>query len=143
VNVTAAFLAALRQIVKDRGKPRWESVLVADTANVTPAAQAGFGRLLDAVWERLEQQIRSLPGTVLLHDATPLARYAGGTQLLSRLAAGARQTDEAPYGIWLLCPMDDPREPALLDDQTVATLGENEQLMVRPAIAASTTRRAS
>ncbi len=143
LNVTEVFLAALREIVRERGKPRWESVLAADAADATPAAQAGFGRLLDAVWERLDKQVRAMPGTVMLHDATPLGRYAGGIQLLSRLAAYARQADEAPYGLWLLCPMDDPRKPALLDEQTVATLGENEQLVVRPAAPASTTRRAS
>jgi len=143
VNVTDVFLAVLREIVRERGKPRWESVLAADAADATPAAQAGFGRLLDAAWERLDKQVRAMPGTVLLHDATPLARYAGGIQLLSRLAAAARQADEAPHGLWLLCPMDDPRKPALLDEQTVATLGENEQLVVRPSTAASTTRRAS
>ena len=43
VNVTEVFLAALREIVKERGKPRWESVLAADAADATPAAQAGFG----------------------------------------------------------------------------------------------------
>ena len=107
------------------------------------ARRAGRVGLLDAVWERLDKQVRAMPGTVMLHHATPLGRYAGGIQLLSRLAAYARQADEAPYGLWLLCPMDDPRKPALLDEQTVATLGENEQLVVRPAAAASTTRRAS
>ena len=143
VNVTGVFLATLREIVRERGKPRWESVLAADATDATPAARAGFGRLLDAVWERLDKQVRAMPGTVLLHDATPLARYAGGMLLLSRVAAGARQADEAPHGLWLLCPMDDPRKPALLDEQTVATLGENEQIVVRPAGPASTTRRAS
>jgi hypothetical protein len=39
--------------------------------------------------------------------------------------------------------MDDPRKPALLDEQTVAALGENEQIVVRPGITASTARRAS
>ena len=143
MNVSDVFLTALRDIVAQRGKPRWESVLAADTADAPMPAQTGFGRLLDAVWERLDKQIRSLPGTVLLHDATPLARYTGGTQFLSRLAANARQADEVPHGLWLLCPMDDPRKPALLDEQTVAALGENEQIVVRPGITASTARRAS
>ncbi len=74
VNVTELFLTMLREIVRERGKPRWESVLAADAADATPAAQAGFGRLLDAVWERLDKQVRAMPGTVMLHDATPLAR---------------------------------------------------------------------
>ena len=142
INVTGAFLAALRKLVRDRGKPRWETVLAADAADAPPAAQAGFGHLLDAVWAQLGQQIRTAPGVVLLHDATPLARYAGGMQLLSSLAAAARQADEPPYGLWLLCPMDDPRKPPLLDDQTVATLGENEQVVVRPA-SQDSARRAS
>jgi hypothetical protein len=102
MNVSDVFLTALRDIVAQRGKPRWESVLAADTADAPMPAQTGFGRLLDAVWERLDKQIRSLPGTVLLHDATPLARYTGGTQFLSRLAANARQADEVPHGLWLL-----------------------------------------
>ncbi|MGH3275637.1 MAG: hypothetical protein ACRDNZ_15100, partial [Streptosporangiaceae bacterium] len=144
VHVTELFLATLREIVRDRGKPRWESVLAADAADAATPAQAGFARLVETVWEQLDQHVRRLPGTVLLHDATPLARYAGGIPLLTRLAASARQADEAPHGLWLLCPMDDPRRPALLDDQTVATLGENEQLVVRPASPASTPiRRAS
>ncbi len=143
VNVADVFLAALRDIVTQRGKPRWESVLAADRADAPLPAQTGFGRLLDAVWERLYKQFRSLPGTVLLHDATPLARYVGGTQLLSRLAANARQADEAPHGLWLLCPMDDPRKPALLDEQTVTALGENEQIVVRPGVTTSIARRAS
>jgi serine/threonine protein kinase len=142
LNVTETFLATLRQIAKARGKPRWDTVLAADAIDATPAAQAGFGRLLDEVWEHIDEQIRATQGTVLLHDATPLARYAAGTQLLSRLAAAARQADEAPHGLWLLCPMDDPRKPAMLDDQTIATLGENEQIVVRPASPVSA-RRAS
>ena len=89
VNVTEVFLATLREIVRERGKPRWESVLAADAADATPAAQAGFGRLLDAVWERLDKQVRAMPGTVMLHDATPLARYAGG--IAAPVPAGGRR----------------------------------------------------
>jgi len=143
VNVADVFLAALREIVAQRGKPRWESVLAADTVDAPLPARTGFGRLLDTVWGRLDKQIRSRPGTVLLHDATPLARYAGGTQFLSRLVADARQADETPHGLWLLCPMDDPRKPAVLDELTVPALGENEQIVVRPGVTASTARRAS
>ena len=64
-----------------------------------------------------------LDGTVLLHDATPLARYPGGVELLSRLAAAARRPDEAPYGLWLVCPMDDPRSPPRLDAAIVGCAG--------------------
>ena len=80
---------------------------------------------------------------MLLHEATPLARYAGGMDLLTHLAAAARQADESPHGLWLLCPMEDPRRPAVLDGQIVGALGDGEQLMVCPATPAGTERRAS
>ncbi len=89
VNVTASFVAMLKQIVEDAGRPRWETVLAADSADASPAARAGFARLVDATWERLEAHIVALGngGIVLLHDADaagPLhrrrraAREAGG-----------------------------------------------------------------
>jgi serine/threonine protein kinase len=143
VHVSDVFLGALRKIVAERGRPRWESVLAADGPDAPATAQAGFGRLLDDAWERLGARIRDTPGTVLLHDATPLARFAGGMDVLARLAASARRPDAAPHGLWLLCPMDDPRRPALLDERGVGALGENEQLMARPGVIDSAARRAS
>jgi serine/threonine protein kinase len=143
VNVTDLFLGSLRKIVAVRGKPRWATVLAADGPDAPATAQAGFGRLLDAAWERLDARIHDLPGTVLLHDATPLARFAGGTDLLARLAGAARQVNETPHGLWLLCPMDDPRKPALLDERGVGALGENEQITARPSVIAGPARRAS
>jgi serine/threonine protein kinase len=143
VHVTDAFVRTLREIVDARGRPPWETVLKADTADASPAARTGLGRLLDEVWERLDRRIRAADGTVLLHDATPLARYPGGIELLTRLASAARQSDERPYGLWLLCPMEAPREPARLDAQTVAVLGENEQLAVPRGFVSEKVRRAS
>jgi hypothetical protein len=68
---------------------------------------------------------------VLLHDATPLARYTGGADLLARLAAAARQADEAPYGLWLLCPMPDPAGQPRLDNLTVGVIpGDTEQVVI-------------
>jgi serine/threonine protein kinase len=143
LHVTEVFVAALREIVGARGKPRWETVLAADTADASPAARTGFGRLLDEMWAELDARIRALDGVVLLHDATPLARYTGGMELLTRLAATARQADEPPHGLWLLCPMDDPSRPALLDGQTVSALGENEQVTVPSGVLDKETGRAS
>ncbi len=128
VDVTEMFVRTLREVVAERGKPRWETVVAADTADASPAARTGFGRLVDEAWERLDGHIRSAEGIVLLHDATPLARYPGGMDLLTRLASAARQSGVRPHGLWLLCPMDAPRSPALLDAETVSVLGENEQL---------------
>lgn len=143
VPVTRLFVAALREIVAARGKPRWETVLAADSTAAPPTAQAGFARLVGEAWERIEGHIRGVPGIALLSDATPLARYSGGMELLARLASAARQADEPPFGMWLLCPMEDPRRPALLDGQLVGALGDSEQVVVRSSTPPRAERRAS
>ena len=141
--VARLFVSALRDLVTQRGKPRWESVLAADSADAAPTAQVGFGKLVDTAWERIGAHVGAQPGVVLLHDATPLARYPGGMELLARLASAARQADERPHGLWLLCPMEDPRHPALLDGHIVGTLGDGEQVVIRSATPSRAERRAS
>jgi serine/threonine protein kinase len=143
LSVTEAFVATLRGVVAERGKPRWPTVLAADTPDAPPSARTGFGRLLDEVWSRIDARVRELDGTVLLHDATPLARYPGGAELLSRLSSAARQPDEQPHGLWLLCPMDEPRSSARLDAEIVGALGENEQLAVPRGLINGDVRSAS
>jgi len=84
------------------------------------------------VWDRLEAHIRATSNggacnardgsIVFLHDATPLARYAGGSELLARLAVAARDAGESPRGLWLLCPMGNPGEHPNLDGMTVGVI---------------------
>ena len=62
VNVTAEFVATLHAIVDEQGKPRWGTVLAADSAAVTPSARVGFARLVDEAWRRLDGRIRSAEG---------------------------------------------------------------------------------
>jgi len=146
VNVTAEFVAALHAIVDEQGKPRWGTVLAADSAAVTPSARVGFARLVDEAWHRLDERIRSAEGAVFLHDATPLARYTGGDELLARLIGSARRADESPHGLWLLCPMhQDLQLPPRLDKLTVGVIpGDAEQLVVPSTFAAAAeARRAS
>ena len=138
VNVTASFVTMLRQIVEDAGRPRWETVLAADSADALPAARAGFARLLGATWQRLEAHIVAVGngGIVLLHDAAPLAHYTGGGELFARLAVAARQAGESPRGLWLFCPMQSPKDSPRLDDMTVAVIpGDAEQLFVPDSFA--------
>ena len=67
----------------------------------------------------------------MLHDATPLARYAGGLELLAKLEVAARDSSEAPFGLWLVCPMENPQASPLLDRKTVSVIpGDAEQLYV-------------
>jgi len=144
VNVTAEFVAAMHAIVDEHGKPRWRTVLEADSATVAPGARVGFARLVEEAWRRLDGRIRSAQGVVFLYDATPLARYTGGDELLARLAGSARRAGESPHGLWLLCPMrQDLQLPPRLDALTVGVIpGDTEQLVV-PSTFAAEARRAS
>jgi len=140
VNVTREFVRTLRAIVAERGRPQWKTVLDADSPDASPAAKTGFNQLLNDTWVRLEEHIRAAGngGIVLLHDATPLARYTGGPELLGKLVVAARDSAESPVGLWLLCPMEDPQAPPRLDRETVGVLpGDAEQLYIPGEFAGS------
>lgn len=134
VNVTARFVEFLRAAAATRPRLRWETVLAADSPDVQPRVQASFAQLIDEAWQHLDEHVRQAGegSIVLLHDATPLARYPGGNDLLAKLAVAAREAGESPHGLWLLCPMQDPRSPApRLDGTTVGVIpGDAEQLIV-------------
>jgi serine/threonine protein kinase len=133
IDVTAEFVRTLRAIVAEQGRPKWETVLAADSPNASPAARTGFTQLLQKTWTRLEEQIwaSGSSGIVLLHNSTPLARYTGGAELLARLAVAARDAAESPAGLWLLCPMEDPQAHPQLDRVTVSVIpGDAEQLYI-------------
>jgi serine/threonine protein kinase len=130
VNVTGTFIRLLDE-ARESDRPRWAAVLDADSASAPPAARAGFAALTARAWERFEAHVRAAGrgSIVLLHDATPLARYAGGLDLLAKLAVAARDATESPRGLWLLCPMANPTAPPRLDGQTVSVIpGDVEQL---------------
>jgi hypothetical protein len=137
--VQAAFLQHLRDYVDERGgKPSWETVLAADSG-MPPAA---FFRLLDEVWRRLKAELLAHADTpvLLLHNATPLARYEGGQQLLNELIDAARTPDTTPWGLWLLCPMASTNAPARLDHHDVHPQQfSGEQLLLRTVNNASLT----
>ena len=133
VNVTTEFVRILRALVAERGRPKWETVLAADSPDASTSAMNGLAELLGETWTRLEEHIRAVgnSGIVLLHDATPIARYLGGAELLAKLEVAARDADESPAGLWLLCPMEDPQSPPQLDRVTVSVIpGDAEQLYV-------------
>jgi serine/threonine protein kinase len=133
VNVTTEFVRTLRAVVAEQGRPKWETVLAADSPEASTPARNGFTQLLTKTWTRLEERIRAAgnDGIVVLHSATPLARYPGGVELLARLAVAARDAAESPVGLWLLCPMEDPQGAPLLDRVTVSVIpGDAEQLYV-------------
>jgi serine/threonine protein kinase len=144
VNMATLFVATLRSVVDGAGRPRWDAVLAADSPDASPQARVGFSRLLDTTWSLIETQLRATgSGIVFLHDARPLTpRYPGGADLLARLAGAARQSGEMPRGLWLFCPMEDPRSSPRLDGMTVPVLpGEAEQIVVPSGFGASVRSR--
>ncbi|MEV7005862.1 BREX system serine/threonine kinase PglW [Streptosporangium sp. NPDC051022] len=160
VDVTAEFIRALREVRDEWGVPEWPIVLATDSSDASPVNRVGFADMTVEAFALVEERIRAMEGIALLHDATPfsqvvrdgrlVSRYAGGAELLARLAEAARSTYETPHGVWLLAPMADPREAAQLDGQAIPVIpGGNEELaMPRDAMAAldnatSTPRRAS
>jgi serine/threonine protein kinase len=134
VDVTATFVTFLHEVVEADKRPlRWETVLAADSPDASAAARNGLAQLLRKTWDRFAEHIRSVgaSGIVLLHDATPVARYTGGIELLAKLTVAARSATDSPHGLWLLCPMEDPHGLPLLDRTTVSViLGDAEQLYV-------------
>ncbi|MEV0168770.1 BREX system serine/threonine kinase PglW [Nonomuraea fuscirosea] len=131
VNVTVEFVRALRAIRDEQGWPDWDVVISADAADADPDARAGFGMMVTEALRRLEQRVSTVPGVVLLTDATPLTRYTGGPELMARLTSRTRQGSGGPHGLWLLCPMSDPDKPPTLDGHGVGVLpGDAEQLTI-------------
>ena len=94
------------------GPPRWETVLAADSPDASPAARAGFARLVAATWQRLEAHIvaRGNGSIVLLHDADtagPLHAAASSCSRGWRSRPGTRRNPRR--GLWLFCPMQPPQ----------------------------------
>ncbi|MEV5828463.1 BREX system serine/threonine kinase PglW [Spirillospora sp. NPDC052242] len=142
VNVTSTFTEALRAIVAARGKPTWEKMLGADPAK----APHVFHDLIDQALAEVEKKVAGVEGVALLHDATPLARYKHGPDTLARIIEAARDPHENPYGLWLLCPMEDPNTLPRLDGTAVPANTDNEHLLLPRPFGQpdeKTTRRAS
>lgn len=133
VDVSVEFVRVLREVWREHGEtPSWAAVLAADSPTAPAKAKRGIGRLLAEVWPRLDSLVREMPGVVLLHDATPLARYSGGQDLLAALIASARRPDLAPHGLWLSCPMESPYWPARLDGHLVGAVeSQGEQVTLK------------
>ena len=77
--MTALFVRTLQEIVEAAGRPRWESVLAADSEDASPQAKVGFARLLDTTWSRLEEHVRSsetLPCSCTTPPRWPATRAA-------------------------------------------------------------------
>ena len=127
VALDELFLTAMRGLAEEQGV-RWQALLKADAtfavSGVLGAALASYTRLAA---ERVAARVTTLaeqsgPRTVLLaHRAGLAARYweAGGRELLVTLQESARRPADAPHGLWLLVPAEDPQATPALDGRTV------------------------
>ncbi|MFD0923939.1 BREX system serine/threonine kinase PglW [Saccharopolyspora rosea] len=136
VNVDAAFLSAFRELVDERGQD-WGKVRRLDrkfseTGVVTRGLASYVSAAWDRVWQRLLEEALE-PGSVLfLHHASLLGRYfdEGGRGLLTELQNAARRPDDAPHGLWLLCPVHSASETPKLEQRIVEVLGESERVVL-------------
>lgn len=135
VDLNAMFLAEFRALVADRGQD-WGKVLTIDARYTeTGRMSPGLASYVRTCWTRVQDALaqRSGSGVVLfLHDAGLLARYAdtGGHDLLVGLQNAARRPDDAPHGLWLLCPADSAVATPQLDGHIVEVVDGSERLVL-------------
>lgn len=134
VDLGALFLAEFKGLVAEKGQS-WQTVLRADGASAPGRVKPGLATFVRAVWQRVGEQLAdrsATPRTVLLlHDAGLIARYwdEGGHAFLTGLQHAARRPDEAPHGLWLLCPVESRVQIPHLDGRTVEVIGgDGEQV---------------
>jgi serine/threonine protein kinase len=121
----ARFLAALKDVAAARGRS-WDDVLEADRMSSERGMwHPGLRDLSILAWNEICGELVPTGGTVLLHDAGVLARYPGGTDVLKDLQDAARSGDVT---VWLLCPVETPRERPMLwsGHHPVDVVTENE-----------------
>ncbi|MFB6844813.1 BREX system serine/threonine kinase PglW [Streptomyces sp. NPDC056373] len=127
VSMDELFLGVLRELAAEHGV-EWQALLRADAALTgSGTIGAGLASYTRVASERLVTRAAALaertgPRTVLLaHEASLMARYwtSGGSEALVALQEAARRPADAPYGLWLLVPMEDPELSPALDGRTV------------------------
>jgi hypothetical protein len=127
VSLDDLFLDVLQELAAEQGVP-WQALLRADAALTgSGTIGAGLASYTRAASERVVARAAELaehsgPRTVLLaHESTLVARYwtSGGREALVALQEAARRPANAPHGLWLLVPMEDPEVSPSLDGRTV------------------------
>ncbi|MBE2997699.1 BREX system serine/threonine kinase PglW [Nocardiopsis sp. HNM0947] len=134
-DVSAEFVQAMDEVRQEKGKGlTWRHLTQADSSRPRPRP---FQTMLELALQRVGERVREAGsaahhghGVVLLHRATPLARYEQGRALLGRLAEEARESGRSPHGLWLLCPMRGPQSPALLDGEPAGIIADAEQVLL-------------
>jgi len=133
LDVDQEFMTALRALAAERGQD-WEKVRRLDARyGESGQISRGLASYVRTAWERVRERVTTPADTVLLmHRASLLARYfdEGGHGLLTGLQNAARRPNEAPHGMWLLCPSESAMDAPNLDNQIVEVLGDTERVVL-------------
>ncbi|MDQ7809058.1 BREX system serine/threonine kinase PglW [Amycolatopsis sp. A133] len=136
IDVDREFVTAFRALVTERGQ-EWAKVGKLDARfSETGVISPGLASYVRATWERVRTRIGDAAlgaSTVLfLHHAGMVARYSdeGGHAFLTELQNAARRPDDAPHGLWLLCPAESALDTPQLDGKIVEVLTESERVVL-------------
>lgn len=136
IDVDREFLSAFRALVAERGQD-WTKVDKLDARfGETGVIAPGLASYVRTTWERvharLDQVAEDRESVLFLHHASLLARYfdEGGRGLLTGLQNAARRSDDAPRGLWLLCPAHSALDAPQLDGEIVEVLTESERVVL-------------
>ncbi|MEV0082903.1 BREX system serine/threonine kinase PglW [Saccharopolyspora sp. NPDC050642] len=136
VNVDATFLSEFRKLVDERGQD-WDKVRRLDGKfSETGEVTRGLASYVSAAWDRVRQclleEAQAQSSVLFLHHASLLGRYfnEGGRGLLTGLQNAARRPDDAPHGLWVLCPVESASETPKLEHRIVEVLGESERVVL-------------
>lgn len=139
VDVSAAFVGALRAVARDKHITDFGVVLRADGPDADLRARTNLQRVVDDAWARLEPEWRDTE-VLVLDVLTPFGRYDGGAALLNSLLGAARRAGRAggPRVVVLLCAALDEREAPRIGAEAVG-LETFEEWIVAPSSWASST----
>ncbi|AXB42697.1 BREX system serine/threonine kinase PglW [Amycolatopsis albispora] len=136
IDVDREFVSAFRALVAERGQD-WAKVSKLDARfGETGLISPGLASYVRTTWERVRSRIDESAGganvVLFLHHAGLLARYfdEGGHALLTQLQNAARRPDEAPHGLWLLCPAESALDTPQLDGKIVEVLTDSERVVL-------------
>lgn len=135
IDVSAAFVAAVRAVAGRLNIPDFGRVLSADAASPGSNDQLNLQRVVSQACKLLEAEW-SQREVLALDTLTPLGRYPAGTALLERLASRARYgsgTDglAGPDALVLLCPAGDETQAPRIGDHVIRVNTPEEWVIAR------------
>jgi serine/threonine protein kinase len=135
VDLDRTFLITLRALVSERGQD-WDKVRRLDARfGESGEISRGLASYVDISWQRVRESLAERAdacGVLFLHHASLLARYfdGGGHAVLTGLQNAARRPNQAPHGLWLLCPSESAMDAPNLDGRVVEVLGDSERVVL-------------